>query len=288
MISSFCFIHWNVDPEVFSLFGMSVRWYGLMFAVSFYLGLSMVGKMFVAEKVNPKLLNSMFYFIAIATIVGARLGHVFFYSWDYYSQHLWEILNTRKGGLASHGGAIGIIIALYIYSRFVSKRSVLWALDRIAVPTALAGTFIRSGNLMNSEIYGVETSLPWGFIFERNGEVLPKHPTQLYEALAYLFAFGVLYFLYWKKGVGKKEGLLSGVFFAMIFGARFCIEFIKENQEIWEANMALNMGQWLSIPLVIFGVCLMIRAVKKPEKVYKAYVPKKKDNRRQNIVKAGL
>jgi phosphatidylglycerol:prolipoprotein diacylglycerol transferase len=276
MIDILNFIHWNINPEIFNLGPLSVRWYGLFFATGFLFGYYMVEKMFKLEKIDPKWLDSLFFYMIIATVLGARFGHVFFYSWDYYSQNPSEILKVWHGGLASHGGAVGILVAMFLYSKLVSKRSMLWALDRVAVPTALVGAFIRSGNLMNSEIYGVETSLPWGFIFERNGELMPKHPTQLYEALAYLLAFGVLYFLYWKKGAGKKEGLLSGAFFAMIFGARFCIEFIKENQEIWESDMTLNMGQWLSIPLVLFGLSLVVRAIKNPEKVYKnTYYTKK-------------
>jgi prolipoprotein diacylglyceryltransferase len=145
----------------------------------------------------------------------------------------------------------------------------LWVLDRVVVPTALVAAFIRTGNLMNSEIYGVETTLPWGFIFERNGETTAKHPTQIYEALSYLVAFGVMMYLYWKTNSKNKPGLLLGAFFIMIFGARFFIEYIKEDQEAFEAGMSLNMGQWLSIPFVLFGVFLVIRAIQRPEKIYK-------------------
>ncbi len=173
------------------------------------------------------------------------------------------------GGLASHGGTLGIMIAMYFFSRNVSKRSMLWIFDRIVVPTALVAAMIRTGNLMNSEIYGVQTTLPWGFIFERNGETVAKHPTQLYEALAYLFTFALVMYMYWKTRAKNKEGLIFGVFFILIFGARFLIEFIKEDQEAFEAGMTLNMGQWLSIPFVLLGAFLVIRAIRLPEKVYK-------------------
>jgi prolipoprotein diacylglyceryl transferase len=173
------------------------------------------------------------------------------------------------GGLASHGGTLGIMVAMYFYSRNVSKRPMLWIFDRIVVPTALVAAMIRTGNLMNSEIYGVPTTLPWGFIFERNGEMVAKHPTQLYEALAYLFTFVVVMYMYWKTRAKHKEGLIFGVFFILIFGARFLIEYIKEDQEAFEAGMALNMGQWLSIPFVLLGVFLVIQAIRLPEKVYK-------------------
>ena len=263
------FIHWNVDPEIFTLGKLSVRWYGLLFASGFLIGYYIGERMLKSEKVNQKWIDSLFFYIIIATVVGARLGHVFFYGWEYYSQHPGEIIKVWHGGLASHGGALGILIALYIHSRVVTKRTMLWTLDRIVVPTALVAAFIRTGNLMNSEIYGIQTDLPWGFIFERKGEIVPKHPTQIYEALAYLLAFGVLMYLYWRTRSKNRPGLILGVFFVMIFAARFFIEFIKEDQEAFESGMMLNMGQWLSIPFVVGGLFLIVRAMKKPEVIFK-------------------
>jgi prolipoprotein diacylglyceryl transferase len=263
------FIHWNVDPEIFQLGPFSVRWYGFLFASGFLLGYYIAEKMLKSENVSQKWIDSLFFYIIIATIVGARLGHVFFYGWDYYSQHPAEIFMVWHGGLASHGGTLGILIALIIHSKLITKRSVLWSLDRVVVPTALVAAFIRLGNLMNSEIYGIQTSLPWGFIFERNGETVAKHPTQIYEALAYILTFVVLFYMYWKTRAKYREGLIFGLFFTAIFGARFLIEFIKEDQEAFEAGMALNMGQWLSIPFVLGGLYLAFRAVKLPEKMYK-------------------
>ncbi len=263
------FIHWNASPEIFNLGPLSVRWYGLLFASGFLIGYYIGERMFKSENVPQKWIDSLFFYIIIATVVGARLGHVFFYGWEYYSQHPSEIFKVWHGGLASHGGAIGIIIALLIHSKLITKRNVLWTIDRIVVPTALVAAFIRMGNLMNSEIYGIETTLPWGFIFERNGEIVPKHPTQIYEALAYVVSFGLLMFFYWRTRLKFKEGFLTGMFFILIFFARFLIEFIKEDQEAFEAAMALNMGQWLSIPFVLAGIFLVVRALKLPEKVYK-------------------
>lgn len=263
------FIHWNVNPEIFQLGPFSVRWYGFLFASGFLLGYYIGERMLKSENVSQKWIDSLFFYIIIATIVGARLGHVFFYGWDYYSQHPAEIFMVWHGGLASHGGTLGILIALIIHSKLITKRSVLWTLDRVVVPTALVAAFIRLGNLMNSEIYGIQTSLPWGFIFERNGETVAKHPTQIYEALAYLITFAVLMFMYWKTRAKYREGMIFGLFFTAIFGARFLIEFIKEDQEAFEAGMALNMGQWLSIPFVLGGLYLAFRAVKLPEKIYK-------------------
>lgn len=263
------FIHWNVDPEIFSLGPLSIRWYGLLFAFGFLGGYYQGERMFKFEKINPEWLESLFIYLIVATIVGARLGHVFFYGWDYYSQHPGEILKVWHGGLASHGGAIGIFIALIWWSRKVSKRSVLWVLDRVVVPTALVAALIRTGNLMNSEIYGIQTDLPWGFIFERNGETVAKHPTQIYEAFSYLLTYAVMLYSYWKTDLRNREGFIVGVFFVMVFLSRFLIEFIKEDQEAFEAGMALNMGQWLSVPFVLGGLFLIIRALKRAPVMYK-------------------
>ncbi len=275
MIDTLNFIHWNVNPEIFHLGPLSVRWYGLLFASGFLLGYYIVEQMFKWENEDSKWLDSVFFYLIIATVVGSRLGHVFFYGWDYYSQNLGEIFMVWHGGLASHGGALGVIIAMYLHSKFVTKRSVSWTLDRVVVPIALVAALIRTGNLMNSEIYGIETTLPWGFIFEQNGEIVAKHPTQIYEALAYLFVFAVLMFLYWKTNSRNKPGLLLGTFFIFMFSSRLLIEFIKEDQEAFESGMALNMGQWLSIPFILFGVYLVVRAIQKPEKIYKRKVYEK-------------
>ena len=266
------FIHWNVSPEVFSLGPIHVRWYGLMFAIGFMFGYSHGEKMFKHENIDPKWLESLFIYLLVATIVGSRLGHVIFYGWEYYSQHPIEILYVWQGGLASHGGVLGIIVAMIIWSIKVSKRSILWVLDRVVVPSILVAALIRFGNLMNSEIYGMQTSMPWGFIFERNHEIVPKHPTQIYEALSYLLTFGVIQYMYWKTKAKDYQGLLVGVFFIMVFTARFLVEFIKEDQEPFEATMALNMGQWLSIPFIIAGIVLIVRSIRKGPVVYKNQV----------------
>lgn len=205
--------------------------------------------------------------MAIGTIVGARLGHCFFYEPEYYLARPLEILKVWHGGLASHGAAIGILLALWLFVR-KEKKPYLWIIDRVVIVVALAGTMIRLGNLMNSEIYGVETTLPWGFVFLRNGETAPKHPTQIYEALAYLITFGVLMRIYWKNLGKQKPGLLFGLFLIFVFGFRFLVEYIKEDQVGFEAGMKLNMGQWLSIPLVLAGIALLVWVfTRKPEPV---------------------
>ncbi len=263
------FIHWNLNPEIFSLGPLSIRWYGLLFACGFLFGYNHGERMFKFEKIDIKWLESLFIYLIVATVLGARLGHVFFYGWDYYSQHPEEILMVWHGGLASHGGVLGIIIALIFWSHKVSKRPVIWILDRVVVPSALVAALIRTGNLMNSEVYGIETVLPWGIIFERNGETVAKHPTQIYEALSYLATFGVMIYTYWKTNYRNRQGFILGVFFVMIFSARFFIEFIKEDQESFEAGMMLNMGQWLSIPFILAGAYLISRSLKKIPIIYK-------------------
>ena len=262
------FIHWNVSPEIFSIGPVHIRWYGLLFAVGFLFGYNHGEKMFKHENIDLKWLESLFIYLIVATVIGARLGHVLFYGWDYYSQNPIEILYVWQGGLASHGGVLGIIIAMLIWSKYVSKRSILWVLDRVVVPSIFVGALIRLGNLMNSEIYGMPTTLPWGFIFERNQETVAKHPTQIYEALCYLITFGVLLHMYWRTKAKDYQGLLVGVFFVMVFSARFFIEFIKEVQEPFENGMSLDMGQWLSIPFILIGIFLIVRAMKKGPVIY--------------------
>lgn len=256
-------INWNVDPEIFSLGPIHVRYYGLLFAMGFMLGYYIIERMFKSEGIQQEWLDKLFMYVVIATIVGARLGHVIFYGWDYYSQHPGDIIKIWEGGLASHGGAIGILVALYYYSKKVTKRSMIWTLDRLVVPVALAAVFIRLGNLMNSEIYGHATDLPWGFVFERRGEEVAKHPTQLYEAICYLITFVTVYFTYWKTKAKEKQGLIFGIFLIGIFASRFFIEYVKEVQEAWEMDMTLKMGQWLSVPFVAAGVYYIYKALKK-------------------------
>ena len=281
MMNTLLAIHWNASPEFFSIGSISIRWYGLMFALGFTLGFSILTRMFKHEGSDPALVEIVFVYLIVATIIGARLGHVLFYGWDYYSQHLIEIfLPIAKGedgykfvgfqGLASHGGAIGIIIAIWIFSKKITELPVLWTLDRVLVPTALVGAMIRTGNLMNSEIYGVATNLPWGFIFERNNETIAKHPTMIYEAICYLITFGLLMYFYYKtKDLKDRLGFQTGVFLVGVFLTRFLIEFIKENQEAFESGMSLNMGQILSIPFALAGVWLIYHALTHPPVVYR-------------------
>lgn len=258
-----CFIDWSVDPVLFHLGRIEIRYYSLFFAIAFWLGYVITDKMFKDQKVPEGMLDKVFFLIIIATVIGSRLGHCLFYGWDYYSQHPLEILQVWKGGLASHGGTIGIMIALLWFSYKVSHKSVLWILDCVCVPIALAAFFIRMGNLMNSEIVGMPTDVPWAFRFLRlhpDQALIPRHPTQIYEALFYLCVFGLLSFLYWKKRLIVRHGALFGVFMVCVFGFRMFIEHFKENQEAFEDGMAMNMGQWLSVPMVLIGIASLIYA----------------------------
>ena len=206
--------------------------------------------------------------MVIATVVGARLGHVFFYEWEYYSAHHEKIIRIWEGGLASHGGTIALIIALFIYSWLVTKKPASWVFDKITVAIALVGGLIRLGNLMNSEIYGGPTDLPWGFVFVRDGQTVPAHPTQIYEALCYFARFALLMWMYWKKNAEERPWLITGVFFIGIFLPRFLIEYVKNVQVESEYQMiatyGMNLGQMLSIPFILLGVGLVVWAMTRP------------------------
>lgn len=258
-------ITWDISPVIFDLGSLQIRWYGLFFALAFYLGYLILEKqVFKREGLSIGLLDQLATFVVIGTVIGARLGHVLFYEPASYLKDPLSILKIWEGGLASHGAAIGILLALWLFVR-KSGKSYLWTIDRVVIVVALGGFFIRMGNLMNSEIYGHFTSLPWGFIFVRDGESDPRHPTQIYEALSYLLLFFGLMVYYRKNFKTMIEGTIFGIFLIILFGVRFLIEFVKEPQVTFEQTMALNMGQLLSIPFILAGVFLLfyIRRKKK-------------------------
>lgn len=259
-------IVWDVSPEIFRIGSFAVRWYGLLFALSFFFGYLILQKVFVKENVPVTLLDELTIYMILGTVIGARLGHVLFYQPSWYLTHPLEIVKVWEGGLASHGAAIGIIISILIFSKTKNK-PFFWVIDRIVIVVALAGFLIRTGNLMNSEIYGNPTNLPWGFIFSRYsapGEALiPRHPTQIYEGLSYLVIFLCLWKYYYSKNGKPAAGMLFGLFLISVFGVRFFIEFIKEPQVGFERGMTLNMGQILSVPFVITGIILIYLAYRK-------------------------
>lgn len=274
----FLAIEW--DPTLgIDLVFFTIRWYSLMFVAAFLLGLHLMKKVYIEDKVPVEKLDVLFMYTFISMLIGMRLGDVFFYSWDYYQNHLLEIfipfkkLNgswkfTGFTGFASHGAAISIILAMYFYAKKHLQKPWLFILDRLGIMVALAGFFIRFGNFFNSEIYGKPTNSDFGVIFKANGEDFARHPTQLYEALSYLILFFVMWNIYWKTEKKKQTGFLFGLFMTVLWSLRFTIEFLKEPQvdgrEDWVFN-SLNTGQVLSIPLVAIGLYLMFRITNKTE-----------------------
>lgn len=271
-------ITWDISPIMFSIFGREVRWYGLLWAVGLLLAVYIVQRIFRAEKISDKWFESLFTYMIVGIIAGARLGHCLFYDPVHYLSHPLEILKIWEGGLASHGGVLGIIIAVWLYSRKVTHKSMLWTFDRVVVPAGLTAGLIRIGNLMNSEIYGGPTDLPWGFNFVRDrswalplneggSAGLPCHPTQIYEALIYFAIFAICMYLYWRTDAKNKQGLIIGVAMIGIFIARIVIEYLKNIQEPFEINLrhtiGLDMGQLLSIPFVLWGIWLVWQANRK-------------------------
>lgn len=258
------FIHWHVDPVLFHIGSLGIRWYSLLFISGFIIGWYIFRWFFRREGVPEKLLDPLLYTLLICTIVGARLGHCIFYQPDYYFGSwagFWEIFMPWKGGLASHGGAIALLLGMWWFSAKYGKPhgfDFLWIMDRLCITVAFAGCLIRLGNLFNSEIYGDVTSLPWGFVFDLRGETEPKHPTQLYEALSYLVLGLILLWFYWKRLDKTYRGFHFGWFLIGCFGMRFLIEFIKEPQVEFENAMALDMGQWLSVPFVVAGIAILV------------------------------
>ncbi len=250
------YINWNADPEIFTIFGRGIRWYGLLFAISFVSSYYILLDIFKKENLSQDLLDKLTMYVFLGTLLGARLGHCLFYEPSFYLSHPLEILYIWKGGLASHGAAIGITLSLYLFARN-QKRKFLWVFDRVTLVVPLAGMFVRLGNLLNSEIVGKPTDLPWGFVFNRLGEDFARHPSQLYEAIGYLIIFAILYLLYKKKNAFDNFGRISGWFLTLLFGFRFFIEFTKDVQVDFEKNMSLDMGQLLSIPFVIIGIFLI-------------------------------
>ncbi|MCU7905483.1 MAG: prolipoprotein diacylglyceryl transferase [Candidatus Thiodiazotropha sp. (ex Epidulcina cf. delphinae)] len=254
------FIIWNTDPTLIAFAGLDIRWYGALFAVAYLLGYQIMHWIYQREGRDTQHLERLSIYLMIGAIVGARLGHCLFYDPGYYLSHPLKIPAFWEGGLASHGGGLGILLALYLYKR-QSGESYLWLLDRFAIPTALAGAFIRLGNLFNSEIYGIPTTVPWAIVFERV-DALPRHPAQLYEAAAYALIFITLFVLYRSSPVRSKPGLTFGLFLVAVFSARFTIEFVKSKQAAYSTDLWMGTGQILSLPFIAAGLVLIVLALK--------------------------
>lgn len=282
-------VTWNVDPTLFTLFGREIRWYGLFWVIGLIVAVYIVQRIFKREDLPEKWFDSLFIYMIVGIIVGARLGHCLFYEPAYYLANPLEMIKVWEGGLASHGGVIGIIIAVWLYSRKVTKLSTLWTFDRVMVPTGFTAAMIRFGNLMNHEIYGAPTDQPWGFRFITNihywmqgAEPIysePSHPTQIYEAVVYLIVFGITMFLYYKSDAKDRKGLITGVGILIIFLFRFFVEYVKNVQVPSEIAMrestGLILGQWLSIPFIIWGIWLIVAALRRPAEV--ANTPKQSE-----------
>lgn len=253
------FIDWNADPELFSIGPFTVRWYGLLFALGFFVGQFIMAHIYKLEGKPESDLEKLMIYMIVSTVVGARLGHCLFYQPDYYLSNPIEILKVWEGGLASHGATVGILLGLWLYTRKRPDQPYMWLLDRIVIVVALGGGFIRLGNLMNSEIIGSPTDLPWAFIFHKVDEV-PRHPAQLYEAVSCFILFGVLYRSYLVTKEKTPRGRLFGLFVWVLFSLRILYEFFKENQVPFEDGLPLNMGQLLSIPLVLIGLRIYLRS----------------------------
>ena len=266
-------INWNVDPEILWITdSFPLKYYGLLFMTGILIAFQVEKRIYSSENIPVERLDNLFIYVILGILLGARLGHCFFYEPAYYFQNPIEVLLPIKKigdsyefigfqGLASHGGTIGVLIALGLYCKKF-KTNFLWLLDRIAIVGPIVGAFIRFGNFMNSEIYGKPTNGNWGVVFQRD-DLIPRHPTQLYEAFSYLLIFGILMYIYKKKNIKKTNGLIFGLCLVLVFLARFIIEFFKENQVGFEDSMTINMGQILSIPFIIIGLILIFTG-KKP------------------------
>lgn len=275
-------VNWAPSESLFEFFGIGVRFYSLMFVIAFSYGYYLMKKIFKKEDIKIEYLDPILFYMVLSTLIGARLGHVFFYDWNYYQNHLLEILlpireirgssmlfGTIEGykfigyrGLASHGAVIGILIGIALYQRQYKFRSWIWILDRLTIPATIGGAFVRLGNFYNSEIVGKFTNSSFGVVFQNNGERLPRHPAQLYEAFGYVILFFLLRSLYNQNKTQK--GFLLGVYFTGIFSIRFLVEYVKESQGGFEKILPmLSTGQWLSIPLVLFGIGLILLSNRK-------------------------
>ncbi len=282
-------INWDVSPELIEGY-KTPNMYGLLFVSGLIIGFFVVKRMFKKEAVPEVVLDKLVLYMVLATIIGARLGHVLFYGPYFdviseegvvlehgYFSHPLDILKVWEGGLASHGGAIAILIALYIFSKKISKKPTMWILDRIVAPTAIAASFIRLGNLVNSEIVGDITTVPWGFRFMHNDCYPPfdcawdsipvRHPAQLYEAICYMAIFIFLLFMYWKREAWRRPGMMFGSFLILLFTARFFVEFVKLGQTTRDEVLPINTGQMLSIPFVLVGAYILYKSLKNDKQV---------------------
>jgi len=252
-------IHWNADPTLFRLGPLAPRWYGLLFALGFLIGFYMMRHVYLREDRPVQDLDFLLLYLLGGTVLGARLGHILFYAPGYYLMRPAEIIKIWEGGLASHGGLIGVILAIWLYCRRRDDQPFVWLLDRLAAPVALTGSLIRLGNLFNSEILGLPADVPWAIVFERVDRVA-RHPVQLYESVSYALICAILWILYQRMGEQMPRGLNIGLFLTLIFGVRIVLEVFKVEQAHFDMALPLTMGQLLSLPAVGIGLWLLGRA----------------------------
>ncbi len=250
------FFIWNADPVLLSFAGLKIHWYGALFALAIISGFQVMKWCYQQENQDVESLENLMMYAVVGIIIGARLGHCFFYDPSYYLTNPIKILAIWEGGLASHGGGLGVIIACYLYQR---KHNIgfLWLLDRLAISTAIFGFFVRTGNFINSEIIGIPSQVPWAVIFERIDN-LPRHAVQLYEAITYLTIFIILFSAYRFSKIKSYSGALLGVFLILVFSARFVLEFFKVKQAAYSSEILLSTGQLLSLPFFITGLALLL------------------------------
>lgn len=256
--------HWNIRPEIFMITeNFGIRWYSLLYGAAFFLGYNILFWLFKSENKDTEGADSLLMHMFFAVLIGARLGHCFLYDWPYYSAHPLEIIQIWKGGLASHGAAMAIPIALYLYKRKHKDQNFLWIIDRVAIPTAIGGSFIRFGNFFNSEIVGDYTDGSWGVIFDRLNETMPRVPIQLFEGFLYVLIFVVILSIYIVKKHKPREGSLMGIFLLMMFGGRFFLEFWKvDDNQLTMLGFTLNHGQWLSFPFIAIALLILFFSYK--------------------------
>ncbi|GIT98612.1 prolipoprotein diacylglyceryl transferase [Sulfurovum sp. TSL1] len=255
---------WNVNPNILELGPLQLRWYGLLFVGSFFLGLMILTKIYKREGKDPAVLDAMLIYVMVGAVLGSRLVHCFFYEPEFYLSHPLEILKIWKGGLASHGGLAGVLIALYLFAKRYHT-SYMWLLSRVSIPGALTAAFVRFGNLFNSEILGLPSDKPWAIIFARV-DMVPRHPVQLYEAFSYLIILGLLVAIYRKVTPAFATKILPAVFLVTVFTARFFLEYTKTRQAAYTTELPLTTGQMLSIPYIILGILWMVWAFKSVSK----------------------
>jgi len=255
---------WNVNPNIFEFGSIQLRWYGLLFVGSFFLGLMLLQWVYKREGRDPAVLDNLLIYIMVGAVIGARLMHCFAYEPEFYLSHPLEILKVWKGGLASHGGLLGVLIALYVFSKKYNE-SYMWLISRVAIPGALTAACVRFGNLFNSEILGLPTEKPWAIIFPRV-DMIPRHPVQLYEAFAYLFLLFILVTVYKKIAPSFATKILPGIFLTYMFIVRFLLEYTKTRQADYTTSLPFTTGQMLSVPFILIGIIWIIWAIKNKEK----------------------